>query len=105
MKKSTHIDLPFELRARNKDGKYDHLIDLAERFAFHDYKHMNDFTERDPKIALLKLLRFFPELKDIAIDVLYGVYDEDPDDVDLLVAKSAFLNRGGTEEWFNLLFK
>lgn len=85
---NTHIELVAELRKRNSDGRYDTLIENAQTMGYHDYKFDYDFWDRDyvePKTKLVEDLRKFPELEDIAQQVMNGDYDEKPDEEDRMI--------------------
>lgn len=77
-RKSTSVDLPVVLEARNKDGIYDNLIVRAKNNTYHDYKS----DEVMPKVVLVNDLAVFPELQDIRQDIINGVYDETADEAD-----------------------
>lgn len=73
MPKSTMVELVEELEKRNVDGKYDQIISEAKAGDYHDFRSE---VHAVPKVMLVNRLGEFPELKDIALDVMTGVYDE-----------------------------
>jgi hypothetical protein len=78
----TNEHLVAELMSRNIKGRYDILIQRADKFWYHDYKQPNDVPAL-PKLQLINDLAPFPELADIRQRVIDGVYDEvaDKDDI------------------------
>lgn len=81
-RRSTNVDLVEELKARNKDGRYDLLIHRASNYWYHDFKQPDDVPHL-PKIQLINDLGPFPELADIREKVLEDVYDEPADENDM----------------------
>jgi len=79
MRKSTMIELPQELEALNKDGKYDEIIAEAKAGEYHDYKNQKYTCG---KVAVVEKLNEFPELNHIRNAVINGDYDESPDEDD-----------------------
>lgn len=72
MNKSTKKELPELLEQRNTEGKYDSLIWNAKQGLFHDFES----DSATPKVLLLKKLRQYPELEDVAQMVMNGEFDE-----------------------------
>jgi hypothetical protein len=79
-RKSSNVDLPAELAARNIDGKYDKLIERAKNNWYHDFKNPDHVP--DGKMQLIDDLSRFPELNDIRMAVMDGDYDDSPDAAD-----------------------
>ena len=79
MSKSTMVELPAELEALNKDGKYDHIIAEAKAGEYHDFKNKKHVCG---KVAVVGELAKFPELAHIRTAVMNGEYDESPDEED-----------------------
>jgi selenophosphate synthetase-related protein len=71
---NTHIDLVAQLKDLNEGGIYDALIRDCEAGRYHDFLKPADVPE--PKVDLVRVLKRFPELKEIMRDVLNCEYDE-----------------------------
>lgn len=82
LRKTTNVELVVVLNDRNKNGKYDDLIDKAKKCWFHDFKAPDDALAGD-KLLLVQMLSNFPELADISVAVINGEYDEEPDEEDI----------------------
>jgi len=80
--KTTSVDLVNILVERNRDGKYDKLINEARHNHFHDFKSPLEISS--PKTYLVECLSAFPELSDIIQEVINGVYDEPADNTPIL---------------------
>jgi hypothetical protein len=80
--KTTAVDLVNILSARNKDGRYDKLINEARHNHFHTYKSPLEIN--NPKDYLIECLAAFPELTDISQEVVAGVYDEPADSMPII---------------------
>lgn len=80
--KSTAVDLVKILEARNRDGRYDKLINEARHNHFHNFKSPLEITS--PKNYLIECLAAFPELTDISQEVVNGVYDEPADNMPII---------------------
>jgi hypothetical protein len=79
MRKSTMVELPQELEALNKDGKYDEIIAEAKAGEYHDFKNQKYACG---KIEVVNKLSAFPELNHIRQAVMDGDYDEEMDEAD-----------------------
>lgn len=73
------VELVEELTKRNKDGKYDHMIEEAKAGEYHDFKNKKYDCG---KVELATQLANFPELEDIRDEVITGEYDEPADEAD-----------------------
>lgn len=84
IRKNTMVELVDELTKRNKDGKFDQMINDAKTGEYHDYKNKKyDFG----KVAFVTHASVYPELADLVEDVKKGVYDEvaDADDKAMMI--------------------
>jgi hypothetical protein len=88
MRKATNTDLVDELTALNTDGRLDEIIAEARAGEYHDYKNQKYACG---KMALVEKLDAFPELGNIRLDVINGVYDESPDTDDKAQMKADLL--------------
>lgn len=101
-------DLAAVLRARDPE-KYASIIRRAELNGYNDYKFdvipgHPEFDDCDcPKVKLYNDLAAFPELKDVAIDVMEGKYDDDADAHDVQRMRSDLLADGSPDSLFTAL--
>jgi hypothetical protein len=77
--------LPDLLEERNKEGKYNEIIENARKGFYHDFKF--DLVNPEcinpcPKISLVLDLSKFPELKDIVAMTVNGDFDDRADEDD-----------------------
>jgi hypothetical protein len=79
MSKSTMTDLVQVLEKRNTGGQYDTIIAEAKAGEFHDFKNQKYACG---KMAAVEMMQPFEELKDIRLDIMNGVYDEQMDEED-----------------------
>ena len=92
MGKTTNIDLVKILQDRNKDGRYDGLISDAKNNFFHDFKNPPHIPL--PKAMLIKALEQFGELADLRAKVIFGEFDESPDEGDMLEMSQTLMGDG-----------
>lgn len=79
---TTTVDLVNDLLERESTTNRDEILRLARNGEFHDFK-----TERvTPKRDLYALL-VLAELEDLALRVIEGDYDEEPDEEDLMALR------------------
>lgn len=74
---TTNKDLVEMLTARNENGKYDHIIEKAFNYSYHEWK-----GEEPTKMRLMDDIAPFPELEDIRQMVINGDFDEPMDEED-----------------------
>jgi len=77
--------LPEILEKLNVNGKYDRIIEKAKKGFYHDFKFdiLDPFTtEVCPKVALVRELSRFPELRELVARVKHGDFDDSPDEED-----------------------
>lgn len=107
MKKSTITDLPKDIKQAVPNYKDNQavmeIIRQAQAGEFHDFKNT---THVCGKMAVAQMLLDAkePALLPIRQAVINGDYDESPDDEDKAKMKKEWLQDGGTEEGYNLLF-
>lgn len=84
--KTTNKDLVEILEAMNDPERYGRLIQNAKDLYYHDWKAPEVVFA--PKVDLVNELSKYPELLHIRNQVIDGVFDEDPDELDLRILKS-----------------
>lgn len=95
-RKSTNTDLVAELEKRNSAGKYDRIIQRSKDNIYHDFKSPPELFA-EPKSQLLLDLQQFPELHDIAADVINGIYDDPMDYQDAMKMRAEIIERDGED--------
>lgn len=106
---SSTSDLVRLLVSRNQNNRYDALIQRASNGGYHDFKF--DTIEGHPeygdcicpKTQLVHDLSIFPELADIRIDVMNGVYDDVADDEDVKRMQGWLIEDHANDKFFELI--
>jgi len=106
MGKSTAKDLVEVLKERNSDGKYDRIIERASLNGYHDHKFTKVLGHPEygecvcPKVQLVQDLSNFPELADVANEVMNGIYDEPADAEDVEEMRSWLMADNAPDQMF-----
>jgi hypothetical protein len=107
VRKSTITDLPNDIRIAvphsERNAYIKEIIKQAARGEFHDFKNK---LYACGKVQLAHMLREAnePALDKIRQAVINGDYDESPDAEDKALMKKDWLENGGTEAGYKLMF-
>ncbi len=97
------------LLAQRDPVKYMEIITRAANNGYHDHKfdkvplHPEYGECLCPKVQLVKDLSQFPELRDIAEDVMNGIYDEQADEQDVQEMRGWLIEDGAGDALFDEL--